>query len=705
MPRSPKHTMKAVVTGDVTMDWHLRHEPQADNGGQRWRRFGKTQVFCQRGGAALLADLVKQIADRIDPKPDVAGPMMPLEGKPIDGGYSHAYAMYELRPKSSAASKESVWRASLSLGLTEGPSSPATDPAKDCRSLEEDYPDAEVVVLDDATFGYRNQKRLWPKALAGQPDRVVLKMAGDVAAGSLWDEIVSRHGDRLIVVVPAYDLRRKETLISRQLSWERTAQDVVSEWQTNPKLAPFRRCADTIISFGLTGALHLTSQAGELASATLYYDPLNMEDEWEKNQGGKGGMYGYTVTLTAAIVREIFRHPKTPNISDGIQTGIAAMRKLYFLGNSEVSKQPATAKLEFSHRSIAEEITRERTSAPQALGIVPVPLASPTNLSWRILSQQYEKKPANIAATVAQSGVTSLQDVPIGRFGKLVTVDRREIEALRSIQILLREYVEARKSKPISIAVFGPPGSGKSFAVKQVAKGIASEGIQELKFNLSQFGDPDDLLGAFHQVRDASLSGKTPLVFWDEFDSTLGNAPLGWLRYFLAPMQDGEFQEGQITHPIGHSIFVFAGGTARTVNELGEALGSDNARDAKVPDFKSRLRGSLDVLGPDPHPDASADPHYAIRRAILLRSMLGELSPQLFEKPRGEGNLRIDSGVLRAFLRIDAFKHGARSLEAIVATSTLSGRDTFVRSALPFVDQLDLHVDGTKFLELVRSGG
>jgi len=46
------------------------------------------------------------------------------------------------------------------------------------------------------------------------------------------------------------------------------------------------------------------------------------------------------------------------------------------------------------------------------------------------------------------------------------------------------------------------------------------------------------LNGAFHQVRDLALSGRTPVVFWDEFDSR----ELLWLQYLLAPMQDGRFQ-------------------------------------------------------------------------------------------------------------------------------------------------------------------
>ena len=60
--------------------------------------------------------------------------------------------------------------------------------------------------------------------------------------------------------------------------------------------------------------------------------------------------------------------------------------------------------------------------------------------------------------------------MPVGEFGALLTADRREIEGFRSIQNLIGEYCSlARPPRPLSIAVFGPPGSGKSFAVTQIA--------------------------------------------------------------------------------------------------------------------------------------------------------------------------------------------------------------------------------------------
>ena len=108
-------------------------------------------------------------------------------------------------------------------------------------------------------------------------------------------------------------------------------------------------------------------------------------------------------------------------------------------------------------------------------------------------------------------------------------------------------------------------------------------------------------------MRDIGLSGKIPLVFWDEFDTSLEETPLGWLRYFLAPMQDGKFQEGQINHPIGRAIFVFAGGTSSSMAEFDKGT-EENFKSAKGPDFVSRLKGYINVLGPNPVKGRAGDP-------------------------------------------------------------------------------------------------
>ena len=202
-------------------------------------------------------------------------------------------------------------------------------------------------------------------------------------------------------------------------------------------------------------------------------------------------------------------------------------------------------------------------------------------------------------------------------------------------------------------------------------------------------------------MRDAGLSGLVPLVFWDEFDTTLDRQPFGWLRHFLAPMQDGRFQQGQISHPIGRSIFVFAGGISESMDAFGADMTEKEFRDVKGPDFVSRLKGYVNILGPNPQAH-SRDPYYVIRRAILLRSILRRDAPQLFERKKKEEELNIDSGVLRALLNTGRYKHGVRSMESVIAMSQLAGKHRFERSCLPAIEQLELHVDARDFQSLVQ---
>ncbi|MBM3318422.1 MAG: hypothetical protein FJY75_11280, partial [Candidatus Eisenbacteria bacterium] len=175
-------------------------------------------------------------------------------------------------------------------------------------------------------------------------------------------------------------------------------------------------------------------------------------------------------------------------------------------------------------------------------------------------------------------------------------------------------------------------------------------------------------------------------------------------RHFLAPMQGGVFQDGQVTHHIGRAIFVFAGGTSYRMADFVRKSQEEGLRGAKLADFVSRLKGFYDALGPDPLDLLSpqGDPQHIVRRAVLLRSLLAANAPHLFDEGRGRGRLGIDPGALRAFLFVSRYRHGVRSMEAIIAMSILADRAGFERSSLPCVTQLDLHVDATEFLSLVQ---
>ena len=171
----------------------------------------------------------------------------------------------------------------------------------------------------------------------------------------------------------------------------------------------------------------------------------------------------------------------------------------------------------------------------------------------------------DLARLVLLRGPIALSSLPHLKIGNLLTADRREIESLRTFAQVIRRYEKMDKGKkPLSIGVFGPPGAGKSFAVRELSFALV-QNIAWLEFNLSQFSSSGDLNGAFHQIRDQVLQHKIPVAFFDEFDSK----KYDWLQYLLAPMQDGKFQDGQLTHTLGKCIFVFAGGTSPTFETFG----------------------------------------------------------------------------------------------------------------------------------------
>jgi hypothetical protein len=692
MALSPRKQV-VVVAGDVTFDWNLAYASRPTVEGAGWSAATSTRACCQRGGAALLGDLIKLVAEAIDSGIEVRlNLVQEKEISTSDSRFHRSYAIWR--------TYEKKWRVKEFLGIDLA--------ALRNRQRADECSAPTVIVLDDANLGFRTAKNQWPLAVTRRANKTwyVLKMSHPVAQGPLWDQLVEKVSDRLIVVIPVNDLRRQQVQISRQISWERTAEDVLTA-VSHGGLGRLSQCAHTVISFDTAGAI-LVSKTSKSPKATLFFDSLRLEGDWIREF--EGMMIGYNTTLTAAIVRAVLLNPENPDLDLAIQAGTKASRTLHLEGYGKAHDK---LDLQFPHELIVASLA-DTSKAPLSVAVIPRPAGalkkphtsatkSKEMLRWTILAQSHPNGFENTAAKIVQQDIDHLLDeVPITRLGKLVLIDRQEIEALRSIRSLIEEYQRRSIQQPLSIAVFGPPGSGKSFYVKQVAGDVLKNKGEPLTFNLSQFDHPEDLLGAFHQVRDEAIRGRLPLVFWDEFDTSLGSngSKLGWLRYFLAPMQDGTFQQGDITHPIGRCIFVFAGATSERMDELGNKLSKNERSAAKVPDFLSRLKGYLNILGPNPiGNDRKRDPAYLVRRALLLRVMLKQSAPELFQKVNSIETLNIQPGVMNAFLGTISYRHGARSIESIINMSRLKGNTSFELSGLPSQAQLDLHVDGAEFLK------
>jgi len=450
--------------------------------------------------------------------------------------------------------------------------------------------------------------------------------------------------DRCFLMLDANVLRKSGAMISSRVSWERSATELVWQLQNNPALSYLNKTPHILITFAQDGAVYI--QPGK-AFLTLAHGGA---------EGDSSDFAAMTESLTTQFV--------------DVMKGKNKLQILPILKNKSENTIENAFEIPVGQNDIDPDF-------------------------WCITNNINNKRIFDLAFEYVQKGSKVIGGLPQLAFGNLTTIDRQEIEAYQNIRNLILNFIHSDNVKPLSIAVFGAPGSGKSFGVTEIAKNILPGKIEKIEFNVSQFTENSELGAAFQKVRDITLSGKLPLVFFDEFDSD----KLHWLKSFLMPMQDGKFKDESGEHPLGKCILVFAGGTSASFEQFIRPMSSEKAeeqkafRDLKVPDFVSRLRGTINVLGPNRQNEN--DKNYILRRALLLRSLC-ERKMKLGK----DEETQINKNILWAMLLVPAYKHGARSMEAIFDMSSMDGKH-WETADLPFHSQLSLHVDADAFIRLV----
>ncbi|MCL2574593.1 MAG: AAA family ATPase [Defluviitaleaceae bacterium] len=535
-------------------------------------------------------------------------------------------------------------------------------------------------------------------------------------------------------------LRKAGAFISRQISWERTATELIYEIQNNPSINYLLKARRLLITFGFDGAAFIIpnekSSKPEASLILVHGDAEGSINNRRPSQFSNAFMFVAMTTNLATTIRSIFMAPgmdiMLAQSKDIFGTALEAALNFMEMGHFEsmgetvlklMDQVPTDAAkvgsfLRFVIES-AEVITKHIElddgesvdgGAPPSKNISIEPRSWPAFYipiegsekslphDWTIISNVGNREIYDVAFEYVQYGAVAIEGLPQFSLGAFTTVDRWEIESYQNIANLILQYANTESTRPLSISVFGSPGSGKSFGVTQIAKNILPGKVEKLEFNVSQFLSMADLAAAFQKVRDVILEGKLPLVFFDEFDSDREGMALGWLKSFLMPMQDGRFKDDSGEHPVGKCILVFAGGTAPNFEEFIAPMTSEDKetrqdfKNVKGPDFVSRLKGTINVLGPNPKNDD--DKNYILRRALLLRGLCErKLTMQ-------NGKAPISPSVIHAMLQVPEYKHGARSMEAIMDMSRIDD-GIFEPAALPFHTQLELHVDADAFLELV----
>lgn len=297
---------------------------------------------------------------------------------------------------------------------------------------------------------------------------------------------------------------------------------------------------------------------------------------------------------------------------------------------------------------------------------------------------------------------------PYVALGDYCAIDAHEIDQILEIRYLISNYCfNQHRKRPLNLGIFGAPGSGKSSSIVASMEGIEKVVFsKDLTCNLSQLRSADELGRYFHRWQDIVSSGKIPVAFFDEFDAKLGNDLCGWLKFFLMPMQDGQYSIGQDLFDLSSAIFVFAGGINHSFDDFTQFCSKH--KDEKAPDFKSRLTGFIDIpsLELPPFGDGkqfSRERELAIkvRRAVRLRSLLSRNLPHIFDK--SSQTARINPKIIDAFLSVRTFENSLRSMEAIVTMSKVPNRlDRFEIACLPSREQIKIHVDPDEFYKYIN---
>ncbi len=719
---------RILVAGDLIADHNLARLPGRGRGFHA--PCSQTLLTHSHGGAWYVAEMLKLAlgglaAGQPGKAPEVLSPeRISLCGEPVNHplAFGNAFSVWQL----VESGKDKVCRVGEFLGCQGPPDKAGPVPMK------VDPIDPEVLVLDDLGTGFASNPAWWPMSLkkGGAPRSIIVKASASFD-GPLWQKLLAPSmAERTTVVVSARALRSMGAKLSRALSWDQVVEDLNKEFTEGQSSFVFGALKRIMVLFGAEGVavfsrLPRVPQERKLSHRLhferLIYDPECLEGDWWAKH--KGATFGGHSVLTAAVVRHEIQGREFP-LFFAICRALEGMRAIHATGagpdigdlNFKASEDKLKRIFKFSDKK--EEETAKDKSEPlpedrfraayprEILDSATLPTEQiPNRCILTDVVGESKEFIAEKAEEIVRVGVDkTLKAVPRAKYGDYVTVDREEIERINSIRNLIMDYRDGKDPRPLSIAVFGQPGSGKSFAIKQLAEELFGKEKAVLEFNLSQFESVHDLHEALHQVRDKSLEGKMPFVFWDEFDSRFNNQPLGWLKEFLAPMQDAKFQAGGVQHPLGRAIFVFAGGTCTSFDLFAtepswESKTSDEAlpckypvntfKDAKVPDFISRLRGYVNIKGPNPV--KLDDNAYLIRRAMLLRSMIERYFGDSIIDPYTK-KADMSPGVLTGLLRVVKYLHGARSMEAVISMSHLRNTRSFGLADLPPREVLDLHL-------------
>ncbi len=724
------------IIGDITRDFHyIRRDTSACND-RRWNSDANIDSFPQYGGTHFIGTLLekglKVEVDHYNP-PNIDDIKM--------------VSSFSLLKKSEKNNDIYILEKFLGIeNFHKFDNKYYTSLQDDANKINSSQ--RKLLIINDADSYFKTLVDFYKNIDFDVHKIIIYKTIQPFRDNALIDQLLDKVSSKMILVIPIDEVRKYAAQISQGLSWESTAEDLDKEISRNKDLKVLKKPRYVIVSLYENGAYIRKNISDDDYLSTLIYTPEGYERSLENEEGAIPGSSSLLVAGIAYSLRTsgyaFSDNGKIDNaLKIGVKKGVNASRYKKETGIIATKIDHTRTEYHYPIKNICSYLKK----SPKGIFNRDIPknplspwciLQPPKDSQQKIKFEEYYQNSADIV----KNGLTadSLKEIPIGKFNKINTVDRKEIEGYRSIQLLIQEYL-SRSSillddgteaniKPLSIAIFGASGTGKSFGIKQVVDSF-KKAISVQEVNLSQVTHLENLLIEFHKIRDKNLKGKVPLVIFDEYDTNYNEINFFWCSYFLGPMQDGVYRAENILHPIGKAIFVFCASRYATYEAWKSAVEDNSSQknngNSKLKDFSSRLHGYVEVaeinnnLFSSKKPknlflgkkmiskqrllETKNDENFMFRRALIMRSIFEKKYPSLFNKVEDAGKkknvLNIDEDVLKAFLTVKKYTHGVRSLEAIIDMSKLHNQTKFIGSCLPSKEQLGLHTSGDEFIQII----
>lgn len=678
---------RVILAGDAPYDLVLY--PQKLALGQRSAQVDKSRrrIEWLWGGIQLISDLLRAA----QPKFEICCPPVKqhVMGSVTDSSARQLLQLniYENSLQSRSTSSVSYSVENITTLEREGEWYSPTDVANTSGTT--------ILVLEDKEDGIIDNSDAIDFFLKTRPDFVIYHMTRPLGSGKLWDVVRlgpvrrdtgKKDPKKLVVVISAEDLRAEGVELSKGLSWEKTCEDFVLNLRANGKLATLVTCAHLVVLFGCDGAIYRQGQGDN--RQTLFFDPSGTEGDYVKGRW----VPGMTEAFIAGMTSHLAQKPQA-TLDKGIILGLYAARRLVTEGiHSQGTKACPVHPVELVMENLRPKDLLSTTIPSEDI-------CGGANPDWSILHSLPESYAFDIARGIVREGQFSgLPKIPMARFGNLVVYDRGEMENFRFVYNSIESYATKDSTTPLNIALFGPAGSGKTFAAMEVAAAACHRHkTRRLHFNLGEFEQPKFLQNAFNAIRNSTLAGYLTLACFEGFDNDLLNKSLGWLPQLSSCMFSGMFLDtDHTTKNIGRAVFLLESSHAPAFYEFEkqfQSLAVSGKSTTDYLDFISCIHGTVDIRGPE---QCNAfDSVFPVRRALMLRNMLNELASCLMDGP----NLLIEDDVLDGLLLVPKLRHGAKSLRSLLEVCKFGQRPTFDRMALPSPPQLRLQIDYEKFKE------